>query len=228
MIYKNNVQTMPLELEMNLGPITIYLTLSIAQASLADTLTNQSIADEGRLPITEGAWAVNPSGLAIDLGIKQSTYKDSSSKWVNVGIAKGIYWPFTVGLNFSANDESLAHQIGGWAQYSIFQKPLLPSLAFRVKYSQSHFGSTYYSDSKAGEVVVSYGLGPISLTASYEVSHNNVETLTPSNESAENFYLNHRTYGISAQLAFPTKISLARTIASTGKSGLLTQVSFEM
>lgn len=213
---------------MKLGPIIIYLTLSIAQVSLGQEFSGQNIADESRLPVAEGAWAVNPSGLAIDLGIKQSTYKESSSQWVHVGLAKGIIWPLTLGFNFSANDDSLAHQWGGWAQYSFFQKPLLPSVAFRLKYSQSHFGSTFYTESKAGEAVVSYGLGPLSLTASYEISHNHVDTLTPENENKESFYLNYRTYGVSAQLVFPTKISLARTIASTGKSAILTQLSFEM
>ncbi len=213
---------------MNLGPIIILTLVAITPLSYAQSLWESNLAEEGRIPVAEGAWAANPAGLGIHLGIMQPAYQNSEGKWVHVGVVKGIYWPFSVGFHFSSNEAILAHQIGGWGQYSIFQQPKLPSAAIRLKYSKSFFGSAYTLESKTGEFVISYGIGPISLTASQEVCHNHMKNLDPLDNRAENSYLQYRTFGATFQLAFPSKISLTKTISSAGKSAVLTQMSFEI
>ncbi|MEI8027463.1 MAG: hypothetical protein WCI18_14035 [Pseudomonadota bacterium] len=213
---------------MNLGPIIILTLVAITPLAYAQSLSDSNLNEEGRIPVAEGAWAANPSGLGIHLGIMQPTYQNSEGKWVHVGVVKGIYWPFTVGFHFSSNEAILAHQVGGWGQYSVYQQPMLPSAAIRLKYSKSYFGSAYTVDSKTGELIVSYGIGPISVTASQEFSSNHLQNLDPLENSAENSYLLYRTYGATFQLAFPSKISLTKTISSTGKSAVLTQMSFEI
>ena len=213
---------------MNLGPIIILTLVAITPLSHAQSLSDSNVAEEGRIPVAEGAWAANPAGLGIHLGIMQPTYQNSEGKWVHVGVVKGLYWPFTIGFHFSSNEAILAHQIGGWGQYSVFQQPMLPSVGIRLKYSKSFFGSAYTVDSKTGELIISYGIGPISVTASQEICRNHLETLDPLDSSTENSYLQYRTFGATLQLAFPSKISLTKTISSKGKSALLTQMSFEI
>ena len=213
---------------MNLGPIIILSLVAITPLSYAQSLAESNLIEEARIPLAQGAGAANPSGLGIDLGITQPNHQSQPGKWINVGVVKGIYWPFTIGFHFSSNEATLAHQIGAWGQYSLFEKPMLPTLALRLKYSKSYFGSAYTVDSKAGEVIISYGIGPISVTASQAISRNHLESLDPEGINPENSYLSYRTYGASLLLVFPTKISLTKTISSSGKSSILTQMSFEI
>ena len=221
---------------MNLRLITTFLICSIEAQCLAAELTKEEIAFSGRLSLANSAWAVSPSGLELDLGVKRNTGTNDSSPWTHLGVSKGIFWPLTLGLNFAANDSLLAHQYGGWAQYSFFQVAKFPSLAARLKYSEGYFGSTSQTKSWGSEIILSYGFGPVSFLAARELNQTylSIEESGERDEanfqepSSTNLTQQIQTYGVSLQLGYLAKFSVSKSTTGSKSSTLMSQIQFEM
>lgn len=221
---------------MKLRLITIFLLGSIEATGLATELTKEEMAINSRISTANSAWSVSPSGLGLDLGVKRNSGTGISSTWTHLGVSKGIIWPITFGVNFAANEPLLAHQLGGWAQYSIIQVAKFPSLAGRVKYSECYFGSVSRSKNWGAEAIVSYGIGPVSLQAAAELNRSNLsieEEVENDEESISNIsnstLSQHiQTYGISLQLGYLAKFSINRSTTKNRGSTVSGQLQFEM
>lgn len=228
---------------MGIRTITITVISAISGLGQGSPLTSASLIHESRLTVLNSAWAVNPSGLAMDFALEQisnpaqrytseestgSQTNSSKATWMTLGVAKDVIWPLSVGFNFAAETASFSRKHGTWLQYSFLQKPKFPSLALRGKYSQTQFNNSARAGSSGLEMALSYGVGPMSVLANIELRGSKVTDLTKSDPKPQLIFSRHNTLGISIQPMFPTKIVLAKSISNGGRSSFISQIALEM
>jgi len=224
--------------------IIIFASLcAISSNSLGTQINQDHVVHQSRLTLLNGAWTVNPGGLALDFGLAQASNSplilkendqsnpaetSSQTRWIHLGIAGGVFWPLTLGVHFSAENQSLSHQLGGWVQYSVLQKPKLPNLAVRGKFTESNFANFAEIRSGSFELVTSYGIGPIAFLATGELSYSKLSSSDQEQFGNQRIISHHSTLGISAQSSFLSKLMIGKSFSSSGESSLISQISFEI
>ncbi len=123
----------------------------------------------------------------------------------NISVLKGLGYPWDIGFNLSRSMDHKLLQTSAFIQRTLYEDFLMPAVAARSGVSYIHRESAEII-SLVGSLVVSWGLGPLSLYGEYSLAWHDAQLLSP--EISQEAYNSHlftsaKTLGLQCSVILP-------------------------